>query len=191
MSKIVVSEFVSLDGVAEDPGGSEGYRHRGWTFKFDRGAAGNKFKLDELAAAGALLLGRVTYEGFAKAWPSIKDDEGYADKMNSLRKYVVSTTLKDSEATWNNTTIVRGDVLAEIARLKAEPGGDLLVYGSARLVHTLIEHDLVDEYRLMVFPVILGSGKRIFPDTDKMTTLELAGATTAGAGILLLTYKSK
>ena len=128
--KVVVSEFVSLDGVMEDPGGAEGYKHGGWSFKFKRGPAGDKFKLDELSAAGALLLGRQTYQGFAQAWPSIKDAEGFGDKMNGIRKYVVSNTLKDSEATWNNSKIIRTDMAAEVARLKAQPGGDLLVYGS-------------------------------------------------------------
>jgi dihydrofolate reductase len=189
MSKVVVSEFVSLDGVMEDPGGAEGFEHGGWTFQFDRGPEGNKFKLDELFAADALLLGRVTYQGFAKAWPSITDDEGFADKMNSMRKYVVSTTLTNAEATWNNTTVIRGDAVAEIARLKAQPGGDLLVAGSRQLAQTLVERGLVDEYRLMVFPIVLGSGKRLFQDVGTVARLALRGATTAGSGIVLLTYQ--
>ena len=190
MSRVVVSEFVSLDGVMEDPGGAEGYKHGGWTFKFDRGPEGNKFKTDELFAADALLLGRVTYQGFAKAWPSIKDEEGFADKMNSMRKYVVSAKLKDADATWNNTKVIRGDVRAEIAKLKAQPGGDLLVAGSATLAHTLIEHGLVDEYRLMVFPIILGSGKRLFQEAKNSAGLTLVDATKAGSGIVMLTYRS-
>jgi dihydrofolate reductase len=184
--KVVVSEFVSLDGVVEDPGGAEGYKHGGWSFKFKRGRAGDKFKLDELSAAEALLLGRVTYQGFAKAWPTITDE--FADKMNSLRKYVVSNTLKDSDATWNNTTIIRGDTTTEIAKLKARSGGDLLVYGSARLAQGLAEHGLVDDYRLMVYPVILGSGKRLFGDAGKMAPLKLVDAKPAGDGIVMLTY---
>jgi dihydrofolate reductase len=187
MSRVVVTEFVSLDGVMEDPGGAESYEHGGWTFQFDRGPEGGKFKMDELFASDALLLGRVTYEGFAKAWPSRSD--AFADKMNSMRKYVVSKTLKESEATWNNTTIIRGDVAAEVTTLKAEPGGDLLVAGSAQLARALIEHGLVDEFRLMVFPIILGSGKRFFPDMSKPARLELVEVKTAGAGILLLRYK--
>jgi dihydrofolate reductase len=189
MSKVVVSEFVSLDGVMEDPGGAEGFEHGGWTFQFDRGPEGNKFKLDELFAADALLLGRVTYQGFAKAWPSITDDEGFADKMNSMGKYVVSTTLTNAEATWNNTTVIRGDAVAEIARLKAQPGGDLLVAGSRQLAQTLVERGLVDEYRLMVFPIVLGSGKRLFQDVGTVARLALRDATTAGSGIVLLTYQ--
>ncbi len=188
MSKIVVTEFVSLDGVMEDPGGAEGYRHGGWTFKYDRGPEGNKFKVDELFAADALLLGRVTYQAFAKAWPSIKDPD-FADRMNGIRKYVVSNTLQDSEATWGETTVIRGDAPAEIARLKAQPGGNLLVHGSAQLVHMLVEQDLVDDYRLMVYPVILGSGKRLFPDMNKTAALKLVDSRPAGGGIVMLTYQ--
>jgi dihydrofolate reductase len=188
--KVVVSEFVSLDGVMEDPGGAEGYRHGGWSFKFKRGPEGDKYKVDELTAAGALLLGRVTYQGFAKAWPAIKDPDGFADKMNSIRKYVVSNTLKDSDATWNNTNVVRGDMVSEVARLKARPGGDLLVFGSAHLVQGLVEHGLVDGYRLMVYPVILGDGKRLFTDAGKMASLELVDSRAAGDGIVMLTYKA-
>jgi dihydrofolate reductase len=189
MSRVVVSEFVSLDGVMEDPGGAEGFEHGGWTFEFDRGPEGNKFKLDELFAAEALLLGRVTYQGFAMAWPSVIDDEGFADKMNSMRKYVVSATLTDADATWNNTTVVRGDVAAEIAKLKAQPGGDLLVAGSRQLTDTLIESGLVDEYRLMVFPIVLGSGKRLFHNVRAVARLALRDAKTASSGIVLLTYQ--
>src|SRR5260370_14248639 len=138
MSRVVVTEFMSLDGVIEDPGGAEGYKHKGWSFKWDRGPEGGKFKMDELVAADALLLGRVTYEGFAKAWPSMKGND-FADKMNSMRKYVVSSTLKEKAATWNNTRVIRGDVAKEVAKLKAQPGGDLLVEGSARLAQALTE----------------------------------------------------
>jgi dihydrofolate reductase len=191
MAKLVVTEFVSLDGVMDDPGGSEGTKHGGWTFKFDRGDEGNKFKLDELLASDALLLGRVTYQGFAEAWPKVTDNEGYAQKMNPMRKYVVSTTLTDDEATWDNTEVIRGDVAGEIARLKAEPGGDILVHGSCSLVHSLMEYGLVDEYRLMVFPIVLGSGKRLFTETSDATRFVLAECGTAGDGILLLTYRTQ
>ena len=143
-------------------------------------------KLDELSAAGALLLGRVTYEGFAKAWPSVKDEEGFGDKMNGIRKYVVSNKLKDSEATWNNTTIIRSDMAAEVARLKAQPGGDLLVYGSARLAQDFAQHGLVDGYRLMVYPVLLGGGKRLFADAGQLASLELVDSKAAGDGIVML-----
>jgi dihydrofolate reductase len=179
MRRIVVTEFVSLDGVIEEPR---------WTFDFDRGEEGGQFKLDELFGAEALLLGRVTYQGFAAAWPSMDGDD-FGKRMNSIHKYVVSSTLTDSDATWTNTTVVRGDVVNEMAKLKAQPGGDLLVEGSAQLVHTLTEHGFVDEYRLMVFPIILGGGKRLFPDgLPEATKLTLGEAKTVGSGVLLLTY---
>jgi dihydrofolate reductase len=188
--KVVVSEFVSLDGVMEDPGGAEGYEHGGWSFKFNRGPEGDKFKVDELGAADALLLGRVTYQGFAKAWPTIKDPDGFADRMNGIRKYVVSNTIKDPEATWNNTTVLRGDMAAEVAKLKARSGGDLLVFGSARLAQGLAERGLVDDYRLMVYPVILGAGKRLFADDAKMAAFKLVESRPAGDGIVMLTYQA-
>ena len=189
MRKIVVTEFMSLDGVMEDPGGGEGGKHGPWTFQFDRGADGNKFKGDELFGSDALLLGRVTYQAFASAWPSRSGDE-FTDRMNSIRKYVVSTTLSDADATWNNSKVIRGDIAAEIARLKAQPGGDILVEGSSKLVGALMQHGLVDEFRLMVFPIVLGSGKRLFFDSGDATKLQLTSSATAGDGILLLTYKT-
>src|SRR5438034_6348338 len=155
MGRIVVTEFVSLDGVMEDPGGAEDFEHGGWSFEFNRGEEGDKFKLDEAFEAEALLLGRVTYEGFAAAWPS-RDGE-FADKFNTMPKYVVSSTLGEPE--WNNSTVLRGDVAEEAGKLKREVEGMILVAGSARLVQALIEYDLVDELRLMVYPVVLGSGK--------------------------------
>ena len=188
MGKIVVTEFMSLDGVMEDPGGSEGATHGAWTFQFDRGPEGNKFKVDELFESEALLLGRVTYQGFASAWPSRSDE--FADRMNSIRKYVVSTTMSDLDASWNNTKVIRGDVVAGIAALKKEHRGDLLVEGSARVVQTLMRHGLVDELRLMVFPIVLGSGKRLFGDMDHAAKLQLTSSKTAGDGIMLLTYKN-
>jgi dihydrofolate reductase len=178
MSRIVVTEFMSLDGVMEEPR---------WTFQFDRGQEGDAFKFDELFASEALLLGRVTYQGFAQAWPSMGTDD-FGKRMNSIPKYVVSSTLTDAEAAWGPTTVIRGDAAAEIAKLKDQPGGDLLVEGSAQLVHTLVQHDLVDEYRLMVFPIILGSGKRVFPDAmPAPATLALSEAKTVGSGVQLLT----
>jgi dihydrofolate reductase len=181
MRKIVVTEFVSLDGVMEEPG---------WTFQFDRGDEGNKFKNDELFASDALLLGRVTYQGFAQAWPNMTDYGDFGDRMNSITKYVVSSTLTDAEAAWGPTTVIRGDVAAEVASLKAQPGGDLLVEGSSQLVHTLVQHGLVDEYRLMVFPIILGRGKRLFPgEMNEAAKLTLTESKTAGEGVLLLTYQ--
>jgi dihydrofolate reductase len=186
--RIVVTEFVSLDGVMEDPGGAEGYEHGGWSFQVSRGDEGDKFKLDELVDAEAQLLGRVTYEGFAKAWPSITDEAGFAEKMNSMPKYVVSSTLTNPE--WRNTTVLSGDVAEEVSKLKQEVDGNILVAGSARLVQALIEHDLVDELRLMVYPVVLGSGKRLFATTSDKKALRLAESKVVGDGVQILVYES-
>ena len=160
MGKLVVTEFVSVDGVFEDPGGSEDFEHGGWTFEYDRGDDGNEFKLDELMGAEVQLLGRVTYEGFAEAWPSREGE--FADKLNADPKYVVSNTLENPG--WQNTTVISGDVVGGLKNLKDETAGTILVAGSGTLVRTLLENDLVDELRLMVFPTILGRGKRLFPD---------------------------
>ncbi|MGZ4268980.1 MAG: dihydrofolate reductase family protein [Solirubrobacteraceae bacterium] len=167
------------------PGRTEGFAHGGWSFKFSD-PEGMKYKLDEVFEHDALLLGRVTYEGFAAAWPSRTDEAGFADRMNGMPKYVVSTTLRD--ATWNNSTIIRGDVAAEVAALKQQPGGDILVCGSRTLAHTLRANDLVDEYRLMVHPIVLGAGKRLFDDTGAATTLKLAECRTLDSGSLILHY---
>ena len=186
MRKIVVSEFVSLDVVVEDPGGAEKFKHGGWSFKF-RDDQVPKYKLDELSTSDALLLGRVTYEGFAKAWPSRKDDLGFADKMNNMPKYVVSTTLKKLD--WNNSQLIKSNVVEEVKRLKQQPGKDILVYGSGKLVNTLLQHNLVDELRLMVHPVVLGSGKRLFDDNaESLKVLKLAESKTFPSGIVLLSY---
>jgi dihydrofolate reductase len=184
MSKIVVSQFVTLDGVFQDPGGSEGSERGGWAFRFNRGPEGDKFKVDEVQAAGALLLGRVTYEGFAQAWPSIQDEEGFADKMNGMPKYVVSTTLERGD--WNNTTVIRADVPDEVRRLKERVDGDILINGSGQLLQTLMQHDLVDEYRLMVYPTVLGAGRRLFADAAQATPLRLVDTLPAGECIVLI-----
>ncbi len=186
MGRIVVTEFVSLDGVMEDPGGAEDFVHGGWTFEVSRGKEGDEFKNDETMDAEALLLGRVTYEGFAAAWPSMEGE--FADKFNGMPKYVVSSTLKDPE--WSNSTVLDGDVVEEVAKLRQRSGGDIVVHGSARLVQTLLEHDLVDELRLMVFPVVLGSGKRLFAATSDKKRLRLADSKVVGDGIAALVYKS-
>jgi dihydrofolate reductase len=181
MGRIVLTEFVSLDGVMEEPR---------WTFQFERGPDGGKFKFDELFASTALLLGRVTYQGFAAAWPSMGTDE-FGKRMNTIPKYVVSSTLTDAEATWGPTTVIRGDVPAEVAKLKAEQDGDLLVEGSCQLAQTLIASGLVDEYRLMMFPIVLGAGKRLFPasaDGPGPARLTLTEAKPDRDGVLLLTY---
>lgn len=171
MGKLVVTEFVTLDGVMEDPGGAEKFERGGWAFKFHRGPDGDRFKLDELTASDAQLLGRVTYEGFAKAWPSMKDEQGFADQMNAMPKFVVSQTLTDPE--WNNTTVLTGDLREEVGRLKQQFAGDILVAGSAQLVQSLLAHDLVDELHLMVFPIVLGRGKRLFADGANARSLNL------------------
>jgi len=175
MGKIVATEFISLDGVIEDPGGAEGYEHGGWSFRFDQGEEGRKFKLDELMAADAQLLGRVTYEGFAQAWPTMTDPVGFADKMNGMPKYVVSSTLQ--RPTWENSTILSST--DGVAELKNSHEGDILIAGSAALVRALTDLGLVDEFRLMVFPLILGTGKRLF-DGAKLTRLKLADITEIG-----------
>jgi dihydrofolate reductase len=185
MARIVVTEFVSLDGVVEDPGGAEDFKYGGWSFEFDRGAEGDQFKVDETRASKAMLLGRRTYEGFAEAWPSREGE--FADLFNSMPKYVVSSTLEDPE--WTNSTVIDGDLVSEVQKLKDGPDGDIVVHGSAQLAQTLIEHDLVDELRLMVFPVVLGTGKRLFGDPGAKKTLRLVGSKTVGDGVLILTYE--
>jgi dihydrofolate reductase len=186
MGRIVVTEFVSLDGVVEAPGGDEKhFRHSGWSFEIERGEEGNQFKADETFASEALLLGRVTYEGFAAAWPPREGD--FADKFNEMPKYVVSSTLEDP--TWNNTTVLKGDVAEEVARLKQQHEGDIVVHGSARLAQALIEHDLVDELRLMVYPVVLGTGKRLFDETSDKKTLRLVDSKIVGDGVAILVYQ--
>ncbi len=182
MVKLVVSEFVTLDGVMEDPGGAEGFAQGGWAFRFDRGPEGDQFKLDELRASDALLLGRRTYEGFAAAWPNRPEDE-FSVKFNTMRKYVVSRTL--DRADWANSTIIRDHVVDEIGRLKQQPGGDLLVNGSAQLVQLLIANKLVDEYRLMIFPVVLGGGQRLFGDALEPTPLRFVSSRPAGAVVIV------
>jgi dihydrofolate reductase len=186
MGRIVVTEFVSLDGVMQAPGGGEEFEYAGWTFEIDRGEEGNRFKLEEALEAEALLLGRVTYEGFAAAWPSMKNE--FADKFNNMRKYVVSSTLK--EAGWTNSTVLTGDAAEEVSKLKRDTGGDLFVHGSARLAQALLEHDLIDELRLMVFPLILGRGKRLFGETSDKKRLRLADSRTVGDGVAILIYDS-
>jgi dihydrofolate reductase len=185
MGRIVVTEFVSLDGVMEDPGGAESFKYGGWTFEISRGDEGDKFKLDETMASDALLLGRRTYEGFAAAWPSRTGE--FADKFNNMPKYVVSSTLREPE--WSNTTVLDGDLAEGVANAKNAHGGDVVVHGSAQLVQGLLEHDLLDELRLMVFPVVLGSGKRLFGDTSDKKPLALAETRTVGDGVVILIYR--
>jgi dihydrofolate reductase len=186
MGDIVVTQFVSLDGVIEDPGGAEDFEYGGWSFKFDRGDEGDKFKLDEVMAAEALLLGRKTYEGFADAWPSREGE--FADKFNNMPKYVVSTTLGEPE--WNNSTVIEDDIAGEVAKVKEQIDGDILINGSATLIPTLMEADLVDEWRLMTFPVVLGKGLRLFKDGSPHTTMRLTDTKPVGPdGVVVLTYR--
>jgi dihydrofolate reductase len=190
MGKVVVSQFMTVDGVLEDPGGSEKFERGGWAFEFDRGPEGDKFKLDEVMDAAALLLGRKTYEGFAAAWPDRKDEAGFADKFNSMPKYVYSSTLSDPE--WNNSHVLGQDLTAEVNRLKDEVDGDILVNGSMQLCQALGEAGLVDEWRLMVFPVVLGKGKRLFSDGGPKTPLALTHQMPVGSdGVVVLTYTPK
>ena len=185
MGRIVVTEFVSLDGVMEAPGGEE-FKYPGWSFQFDRGDEGNQFKLDETREAEALLIGRVTYESFAGAWPEREGE--FADKFNTMPKYVVSSTLENPE--WNNTTVLKGDVLEEASRLKQEVNGVIQVPGSRRLAQPLIEHDLVDQINLMVFPVVLGTGERLFGETSDMKRLRLKESKPVGNdGVIVLVYE--
>jgi dihydrofolate reductase len=186
MGKLVVTEFVSIDGVFEDPGGAEDYEHGGWTFEYDRGEDGNRFKVDELMEAEVQLLGRVTYEGFAAAWPAREGE--FADKLNSDPKYVVSTTLK--HPTWQNTTVISNNVAESIAKLKEQTSGVILVAGSGTLFGTLLDADLVDELRLMVFPTVLGRGKRLFPDRINRLKLKLAQSKQVGPdGVQVQVYQ--
>ena len=185
MAKIVVTEFVSLDGVMQAPGG-EDFKYPGWTFEFDRGDDGNQFKLDETMEADALLLGRITYESFAGAWPS-RDGE-FADKFNTMPKYVVSSTLDNPD--WNNTTVIKGDAVQEATKLKDEFDGVIQVPGSLRLVQALMEADLVDQLNLMVFPVALGTGRRLFAEMDERKDWKLSESRPVGPdGVIVLTYE--
>jgi dihydrofolate reductase len=187
MGEIVLSEFVTLDGVMEAPGGEEHPEGKGgWTMRFFDADAG-RFKQDELDAADALLLGRVTYEHFAAAWPAMTDETGFADRMNGLPKFVASTTLREP-LEWN-ATLLEGDLADAVRALKQRFDRDILVFGSSALVHTLLQQNLIDEYRLMVFPVILGSGKRVFPDGTDVSDLELVDMRTTSTGVAILTYR--
>jgi dihydrofolate reductase len=177
MRSIVATEYVSLDGVMDEPGV--------WSGPFFNDEAA-KFKYNELFASDALLLGRVTYEGFAKAWPTMEGTGDFGERMNSMPKYVVSTTLQNPE--WTNSRVISANVVEEISRLKEEPGQDLLLAGSGKLLHTLMEHDLVDEYRLMLHPIVLGSGKKLFENENQTKTLKLVETKPLASGIVILTY---
>jgi dihydrofolate reductase len=185
MGRIIATEFVSLDGVVEAPGGGEEFEYAGWSFEIDRGDEGNKFKLDETFESEALLLGRKTYEGFAASWPSREGE--FADKFNSMPKYVVSSTIGTPE--WSNTTVLRGDLATEVGRVRDRHKGSIVVHGSPTLVQGLIEKDLLDELRLMVYPVVLGKGKRLFGRTTSKKRLRLQSSKTVGDGVEILVYE--
>jgi dihydrofolate reductase len=188
MRRLVVSEFLTLDGVMEDPGGAEDFKYGGWSLDYFNEEY-LKFKYDELLGSGAMLLGRITYEIFADAWPSRSDPNGFADCMNSMPKYVVSTSLKKLD--WQNSHLIKANVAAEVRKLKLQEGKDILVAGSGELVRTLMQHNLVDEYRLMIHPIVLGTGKRLFPDVDGMRALKLVEAKTFSSGIVVFIYHPK
>ena len=191
MGKVVVTEFMTLDGVIEDPGGSEGFEYGGWNFEFEMGDDGGKFKDDELKAADVQLLGRITYQGFAAAWPGMREETGeFGEKMNSMPKYVVSTTLSDDDASWENSTVIRDDVAGQVQKLKDEVEGDILIAGSAKLIQSLAPEGLIDEYRLMVFPIVLGIGKKLFADGFEKGKLKLTDSKPVGPdGAIVLTYE--
>jgi len=186
MGKIIATEFVSLDGVVEAPGGGEEFEYAGWSFEIDRGDEGNKFKVDETFESEALLLGRKTYEGFAAAWPSREGE--FADKFNRMPKYVVSSTLATPE--WSNTTVLRGDLAQEVGRLRKRHSGPIVIHGSPTLVQGLIEHDLLDELRLMVYPVVLGKGKRLFGNTTTKKRLRLQSSRVVGDSVEIAIYEA-
>ena len=186
MGKIIISENVTLDGVIQDPAGDEGLRHGGWVGRIgDRGEEAAKVALDEALGTEAMLLGRRTYEFLAARWPSRTG--ALADRLNGKAKYVVSSTLQ--HPAWNNTTVLKGDVVSEASRLKQHVTGDIVVAGSFQLVHTLLDHDLVDELRLMIYPVVLGMGKRLFAETGDKKPMRLVGNKTVAGDLALLTYE--
>jgi dihydrofolate reductase len=185
MGRIIVTEYMSVDGVVEAPSGSETFERVGWTDPFKRGPEGDRFKVDETMASEAMLLGRVTYTAFAAVWPSVPGD--FAAKFNGMPKYVVSRTL--TNPSWTNTTVLSGEVVEEVTRLREQHGGDIVVHGSAQLAQALIEHNLVDELRLMIYPVIVGAGKRLFAETSTKKNLRLVDRKTFNDGVHLLVYR--
>jgi dihydrofolate reductase len=187
MGRIVVSEFMSLDGVAEAPGGDDNFVRGAWTFEFDRGPEGDQFKMDETVNTAAMLLGRRTYDGFAAAWPGREGE--FADRFNALPKYVVSSTL--TNPSWTNTTVLSGDAVDAIRKLRDEISGDILVHGSVSLVQTLVQNDLVDELRIMLFPVVLGTGMKLFGETTDAKKFRLAESKMIGDGVAIMIYQPR
>lgn len=186
MRKIIATEFLTLDGVMEDPGGAEKSKHGGWSGHYWNEEM-QKYKHDELFATDALLLGRVTYEGFAAAWPSMTDEDGFADRMNGLPKYVVSETLEHAE--WNHSILIKEKVVEQISQLKQESGKNIVIHGSGKLIHSLLPYGLIDEFRLMVFPIALGGGKRLFKETADSNRFKLLETKTFETGVIVLHYE--
>jgi len=185
MGKLIVTEFITLDGVVEGPGGGESFEHSGWSFRINRGEDGDAVKLEETRDTAALLFGRTTYEGMAAVWPQMSGE--FADKWNSVPKYVVSSTLKDPD--WNNTTVLDGDVPGDVKRLVDETDGNVVIHGSVTLVNELLKHELVDELRLMTYPVVLGSGKRLFSPSETPSNWRLESVQSVGDGLVITTYQ--
>ena len=184
---IIATNYVSLDGVIEDPVGMENSGLGDWTGPFTRGPAGDKFKLDELLESDAMIYGRRTYDGFAAVWPTIDDPQGFAKRINALPKYLASRSV--TTPAWNNTTLLGKDLIGDIRKLKAQPGSNILIYGSASIVHALMAHGLIDQFTLMVYPIVLGSGKRLFP-VGTSSRMQLEESRQFGDGIVLLKYKA-
>ena len=185
MGRIIVTEFISVDGVIDTPGGKGDFKYSGWTSEISRGEEGDKFKFEENVNSQAQLFGRITYVLFASAWPSMTGE--FADTFNALPKYVVSSTLK--KGGWGNTTVLNGDMVEQVTNVKKTVDGNIVVHGSAKLVQGLIEDDLVDELRLMVYPVIIGNGRRLFGDTTDKKRLQLVDSKKVGNGVAILTYQ--
>jgi len=186
MRKLVVSEYSTLDGVIEDPGGLDTFKQNNWHFPFFNEDV-QKYKFTELAETDVLVLGRRTYQEFAPVWPSVTDETGYADRINHLHKYVFSTTLSQLE--WNNSRLIKGDIAEAISKLKQEDGQDIMVFGSSELVYQLDQQNLIDEYRILVHPVVVGRGKRLFRDGNTMQAFKLVSTQQLGSTIVALTYQ--
>jgi dihydrofolate reductase len=183
MGRIVVTEYLSLDGVMDSPGGGP-YKHAGWAFETDSGDEGRQFKFEEARSSAAMLLGRVTYEEFAAVWPTMEGTGEFGERMNGMPKYVISSTLPNAE--WNNSTVLGGNLVDEVTRLTSDVDGNIVVHGSAQLVQGLLEHDLVDELRLMAMPVLLGSGKRLFGDLSDKRSLRVTQSRSVGDGVTII-----
>jgi len=189
VARIIASELVTLDMVIEDPGGGGGFEHGGWVLHIDQGEDGRQIKLEEIFLAEALLMGRVTYEGLASCWPGMTDELGFAQKINTMPKYVVSSTLDEPE--WENTTVLRGEVIPQILMLRDQLRGDIIIPGSAQLVRTLFDAELLDQLRLMLYPVFLGTGKQLFAPDAEPKPVRLAKGDNVGEGICYFVFEPR